>query len=236
MASNLTPEQMVSLGSEIGSEGDHEAAIRWFQRALTVDSRYAPAHLEMGRALYQQKQYQLAISSLNRAIQESPYDFTNARTVRAVCYLALSDFQNALKDVDYFIGKAQELAKAGSGGILKKWPKVFDWPALFSPPSPDDYIIRARAYGGLKNYQRAFADFRQAILLMGQNAVALRSMSSLEYHRGNLYLESNAYQEAFNDLDHVLKRSAQESLPDDIDLDTLRRNRDEAARRIGRIS
>ncbi len=65
----------VDLGDSIGEDGDYQAAIEFYQRALQIDSKWSSAHKGLGIAALKRKDWDSALSSLRATVEFDPTDW-----------------------------------------------------------------------------------------------------------------------------------------------------------------
>ncbi|MGH7801380.1 MAG: caspase family protein [Thermodesulfobacteriota bacterium] len=105
-----------------------------------------------GFAYYQNKQYDLAIEKMSKAIELDPQDHYTYY-YRGICYLELKDYQKAISDFD----KAIEL----------------------NPNYSDAYGARGLSYTFVKEYQQALNDFNEVLRLDPTNRDAQANKNEL---------------------------------------------------------
>lgn len=104
-----------------------------------------------------------------------------------------------------FIQICQELNGGYTRGLIKsreeakEYIKLYTASLTFNPKMVEDYIRRGNAYSYIGEYDKAIADYDQAIKLKPNYAKAY-------YHRGVAYGEKREYNKAIKDYNEVIKR------------------------------
>ncbi len=104
-----------------------------------------------------------------------------------------------------FIQICQELNGGHPRGIIKSreeakgYIKLYTASLSFNPKIVEDYIKRGNAYGYIGEYDKAIADYDEAIKLKPEYAKAY-------CRRGNAYCKKREYDKALKDYNEVLKR------------------------------
>ena len=104
-----------------------------------------------------------------------------------------------------FIQICQELNGGPPRGLIKnreeakEYIKLYTASLTFNPKIVEDYIKRGNAYGYIGEYDKAIADYDQAIKLKPHYAKAY-------YHRGVAYCKKREYDKAIKDYNEVIKR------------------------------
>jgi tetratricopeptide (TPR) repeat protein len=131
---------------------DDGKALEWYEKALArlgdeEELKDAAARMcyDIGYKLYNEKEYDQCLPSLNRAVELKP-DYTWAYNLRGSAYAGLKDYTRAIADYD----RAIEL----------------------DPKNAYTYYNRGLVYRRLKDYARAIADCDRAIELDPIYAVA----------------------------------------------------------------
>ena len=104
-----------------------------------------------------------------------------------------------------FIQICQELNGGHPRGLIKnreeakEYIKLYTASLTFNPKIVEDYIKRGNAYSYIGEYDKAIADYDQAIKLKPHYAKAY-------YHRGVAYCKKREYDKAIKDYNAVIKR------------------------------
>jgi lipoprotein NlpI len=137
--------------------GQHELAIKDFDRAIEVDATYAPAFNHRGHAYGALGELDRALADFNRAIELDP-DYNDAYLNRGDAYVADGNFAKAIENYDHVLAR-----------------------------DPDDFdarITRAAAYEQTDQYERAVQDYDKAVTLHAGDPAIFYNRGRLNFYRG----------------------------------------------------
>ncbi len=179
--------------------GNCEAAIGEFSKAIVVNPNYAPAYSARGDAYRQSGQQQKAIEDCSKAIELEPKSAI-AYGIRGYAYWCLSQYQNAVDDCS----KAIQLypiyvfAYETRGAAYKGWGQhqkaIEDCSKAIEldPKNSNAYATRGDAEIGLGQYQKAVDDSSKAIELYPKSLFAYGT-------RGAAFRKLGNYEKAIED-------------------------------------
>lgn len=189
-------------------KGDSERGLADLDRTIELHPKLAEAYVNRMTIYLAKGDYSRALADTNEAIKLKP-DLGLAYNNRGLTYLvtgdydrAISDFSQALKLIPHTADSANTLRSKGSqvGTILQSDREVpianFNFFDEFS-----DYILyinRGSAYLSKKNYDRALADFNQAIKIQPDRALAY-------FNRASIYFSKENYDHTIADCSQVIK-------------------------------
>jgi tetratricopeptide (TPR) repeat protein len=185
--------QFTDEGNLYNDEGDYQAAILSFNRAIELNPANVAAINNRGNAFYLNGQYQAALLDYNRALQidpNSPIIYNN----RGNANYELGDYFSALRDYDeaiylddryaeayygrgstYLLTEDYELALSDLGRALELG---------YSLPE-QVYNERGLTYYAMMNNVAARADFQRSINANSEFAEAYFNLGNLEYDEEN---------------------------------------------------
>lgn len=174
-----------------------------FSQVIALDSKHLDAHFYRGLAKHNVQDYTGAILDYTKVIFYKPdadtyYNRGNSKFALHDYEGAKEDYTNALKlnkeliDAVYNLGLTQAYLGEFSDAIAS-----FDKVNIRFPGDTNVYMQKAMAYMELKNYQEAFNNFGNSILL--------NPNSNAFYTRGMALLSINYYKEAQADFYKALE-------------------------------
>jgi tetratricopeptide (TPR) repeat protein len=89
-----------NLSAVYGKRKVPQVAIRYAREALSLNPNSAAVRVQYAEALVGEKQYNMAIAEVNRAISVNPF-ISNAYRVRSLAYLGLGNVAQAQRDGDF---------------------------------------------------------------------------------------------------------------------------------------
>jgi tetratricopeptide (TPR) repeat protein len=177
-------------------------SVTLFSHALRVTKDNAPAHNNLGLALFAEGKSEEAIYHYNEAIRITPitpHHFM-AYNNRGLAYNKLGQHQMAIEDFNEAIHLKQDYAEAynNRGTIYQKLGQYqraiedFSEAIRLKPDDSSGYFNRGNTYINLGRYQQAIEDFN--------NAIRLDPASSDAYNnRAFIYIKLGRYQQALED-------------------------------------
>ena len=88
--------------------GEYEAAIPDFDRAVSLDAQFAQAYWARGEAKMSLGQYETAVADFSRVIEMHPTTFPSIYMFRAAAYTQLGDYPAAIADYEMLLDLAPE--------------------------------------------------------------------------------------------------------------------------------
>ncbi|MFN7600933.1 MAG: tetratricopeptide repeat protein, partial [Bacteroidota bacterium] len=92
-------QQFLLKGNLAATELNYSQAAYYYGEAINLDPCFADAHNNLGTVHFQQKQWELALASYNKALECKPR-FLGALLNRANTAYELKEYFNALKDLE----------------------------------------------------------------------------------------------------------------------------------------
>jgi tetratricopeptide (TPR) repeat protein len=177
-------------GTAYERSGQLDKALEDYRSAVRLQPSYAPASAALGRLL-KDKDPQEAIAELSAAIRLDPK--SPALRSRAILYLALARFDDALQDFDRVIATdgSDSLAFLDRGVAQEKLgdlqAAIGDYTrSIELAPVAPAYINRGNAYLRSKQLEKALADFTAAVALEPANLAALMGRADTSYARKSM--------------------------------------------------
>jgi tetratricopeptide (TPR) repeat protein len=193
-----------NLGVYQESNGELEAAMKSYNKALELDSNYYYAYINRGNTFVEMKKYQEALADFNKALESG--EIPVAYAGRGDVYYGLGKYDKAVENYN----KAVELYPFSAHTYcylslsyfeLEKYQDSID--AAQSSIQINKkcgekklYEIQARSYYGLKDYD-------QGILYINK-ALAMGNYAFGHYYRGIIYQAAGRDQEAIQDLEFFI--------------------------------
>ena len=149
----------------------YEQAIKGYDRAIKLDSKYVRAYDNRGFVKCILKEYEQAINDFNKVIELNPRDVF-AYYTRGVAKVNLRQYEQAIKDFDIAITFHPKYAYAvyNARGVIKKNLKQYkdairdyDKSIELYPKNIDAYNNRGLAKFILKQYEQAIKDYNKVI-------------------------------------------------------------------------
>ncbi|MCL5962497.1 MAG: tetratricopeptide repeat protein [Chloroflexi bacterium] len=177
--------------AEISEEEFSEQSLDW------VDHYWA------GMQHFNNNQYQEAIQSLSRAIEEQP-DYMDAYRIRFLAYLhtgrideAIEDMSRILAaegdDLDLLLARGSAYRQIQSSGLALK---DFAHAISLDPPDPRAYRSRAETYHELGLINEAIASEQQALAISPYSAVLYRELAGMHATLGHFQEALSLYNTA----------------------------------------
>ncbi|HTM10946.1 MAG TPA: tetratricopeptide repeat protein [Verrucomicrobiae bacterium] len=192
---------------------DYDHAIEDYDRALELDSSYAPAYFSRARAYQDKRDYERSLQDYTQAIRLKPTDAA-AFNNRGNIYRDTKDYRRALEDYDrsIWLNPNYALAFTNRGNLYREQKNYdraiedYNRAIEFDPSDASAYFNRARAYQLKLDVDRALADYTQAISLRPNYSVAFNN-------RGLIYRDKKEYELALRDFDESLRINPKYTFP-----------------------
>lgn len=161
-------------------KGEYQQAVLAFQKAVSIDKKYAAAYYNQGNAYYEMGNLDQAIASYDQAVSyfTDESDKADAYYNRARTYYDKGQLEKAI--IEY--GKAIDLFTD-------------------STDQAKAYNNRGLAYYEQRDYMQAVADYIQGISHASDNSI----LSILHRNRANALIEVNRLQDALSDCQKALE-------------------------------
>ena len=201
----------VNKGVPLLEDGQYDAAIELFSKAIAAYPKLAKAYRCRGVALDYKGEHDRAIAELNRAVELEPNDENNVFP-RGCAYFHKGDFARAIEDFN-FLDNAMR-ANLGSRtayvyryrgrcwfrlGKADKALADFDEAIRLNPDLANAYSYRGELLVVMGENERALADLSRAIELDAEDAWPANA-------RGCLYLMRGAADKAIADCNEAIRR------------------------------
>ena len=207
-------QDLVRSGIEHHNKGNYDRAIADYSEAIRLDPKYAFAHYSRGNAYYAKGDYDRAIANYSEAIKFDP-KFADAYLNRGYAYRVKGDNDRATADLDTAKGRAEEAERQRLAAVEAEWwqrkakaeadaeaqRKAAD--ALADPKAAQERRSQDLVRSGIEHhnkgdYDRAIADYSEAIRLDPKYAFA-------HYSRGNAYYAKGDYDRAIANYSEAIK-------------------------------
>lgn len=164
--SDETKKHRFLLKGNAALEDQHEeAAIRYFQEALQIDSCFADALNNLGTVYFRGKEYQKALEFYNQAVFCRPY-FIQAVFNRANTLYELNQPAESLRDIERVFSVASDTLPA--------------------------FFLKGLVLTKIKEYEQANEAFQEVLKKDSANSEVLVNLGTLNYYRKN-YSAAVAY-------------------------------------------
>jgi tetratricopeptide (TPR) repeat protein len=172
-ASTILPNHagvLHNLGVVAASQGDHRAAITWFDSALALERDYASAHYNRAVAHHLLGRGREAIDGFTRALQLEPENYAGHRTI-AFCLLAAGERARAL---DHF-ARTYDLRRGDDRiGIATRSLRCANRTKLRHDAEQFRYLARTRRDGKrfelmARNYESLCGDFTNEVAELSES-------------------------------------------------------------------
>ena len=195
---------LLAEGDAFGLQGDFDAAIGRYTRAIELDPQAADAYAKRASALASNGATKMAIGDYDFAIRRAPSD-PKLYLSRAQLQLARKRADLALADCDAAVRLAPKLvdARLYRGNVhlgLGEFDAAivdYDFALAIMPTSASAYCDRGIAYRSKREFDRAIADYTSAIRYNTSFAEAYND-------RGEAYLRQSKYDQAMADFNQAL--------------------------------
>ena len=187
-------------GIDYGEKGEHDLAIKDFNKAIDLKPDYDLAYNNRGAVYRSKGEHDLAIKDCNKAIQLKP-DYAEPYSNRGSAYRNKGNYDLAIKDYDTAIQLKPDFVQAYyNRGLayhekreldfaIKDYSKAIELnPKLFHP-----YYNRGNAYLQKRDFDRAIEDYSKAIELNPELGPAY-------CNRGEVWLHLKEWDKAKADL------------------------------------
>lgn len=186
----------------------YDKAIADYNKAISIDPDYASPYKNRGNTYYSLGQYDKALANFDKAIAIDPkfvdayYSRSQLNTVLGECEQVEADKQR-LKEIKVKIDN-----NCGKDHYSKKYDSAIQAISDLVPISPEPQFAKSYKYCGdayleLSQYDRALADYAQAISLNPNYVEAYRS-------RADFYLDTGKVDRALADYSQIIAINPQD--------------------------
>ncbi|MBI4982246.1 MAG: tetratricopeptide repeat protein [Candidatus Omnitrophica bacterium] len=174
-----TAEEATDKGVDQARNGNYDAAITEFNRAIKIDSGYGYAYAYRGQSYAKKGDYDQAIADFTRSMELNldPNFSAGVYRDRAEAYYAKGDFDRAISDYTKF---------------LEVYTSFFD-----------GYYKRGNAYAKKGDYDRAISDYNKALKIM--EIFKNPDMYAVYVGRAEAYYHKQDYVNSWDDVHKVEK-------------------------------
>jgi tetratricopeptide (TPR) repeat protein len=169
----LVVEDALAAGLQKERQNDYQGALIEYDRAITLNPRYADAYVGRGFAKYKLGERSSAVSDFSTAIALNPKS-ARAYQNRGTMYLEFKDWEYAIRDFDKAIEIDPNYAEAyiGRGVARESWPSSktggmvdLNMAVILDPKSALAYRSRAAAKLENEDYRGSIEDYTKAMTL-----------------------------------------------------------------------
>ena len=176
-------------GIDYGEKGEHDLAIKDFDKAIELKPDYALAYNNRGAVYRSKGEYDLAIADCNKAI-ELKSDYAEPYSNRGAAYRNKGDYDSAIEDYDKAIHLKPNFVQAyynrglayhEKGELdlaIKDYSKAIELNSKIVHP----YYNRGNAYYQKRDFDRAIADYDKAIELDPKLGLAYCNRGEVRLH------------------------------------------------------
>lgn len=200
-------------GFEAHSKGDINSAIRYYRKAISLNPNMADAYSNIGAALMANKQYDEALSMLNKASELKPGDENIKKLISEIKTIETSSKYD----------KALELHQQGN---ISEAIKLYQEALQTEPDNAEIYTNLGAAYQTNQNFDQALAMYKKAVELDATSTVALYYTGTAYHAKGDINQAISYYKKVL-EIDPIHKeakeslKSAEEGIVDMILSDAL---------------
>jgi len=197
-------ENWVNYGNQLWRVSFNELAVKAFDQAIKIKPKSYPAWYGKGLALKGDEKYREAIAAFDQVIQIQS-NISEAWRERGEAFARLKDYPQALASIDAAIkhSRQPDFNLYWLRGIwlseLERYSAAVDAysEAIRIKPNLFAYNNRGTVWYGLKEYEKAIADYNQAINLDSEFALAYNN-------RGGVWYELKEYEKAIADFNQAI--------------------------------
>jgi len=205
-------ENWVNYGNQLWRVGFNELAIEAFDQAIKIKPKSYLAWYGKGLALKGEERYREAIAAFDQVIQIQS-NISEAWRERGDAFAELKDYPQALASIDAAIkhSRQPDFNLYWLRGIwlseLERYSAAVDAysEAIRIKPNLFAYNNRGTVWYGLKEYEKAIADYNQAINLDSEFALAYNN-------RGGVWYELKEYEKAIADFNQAIDLDSKQVL------------------------
>src|SRR5262249_45404341 len=200
-------EAIVNLGIVYNREGKSEEAIAAFKKAIEADPKLFGASLNLGITYFRLHRFDDAEAPLRRATQIDPGNDQAARLLFMTLFARQKFDEVAAMAVKLLAASPEDPAVLEIAGRAylnqRKYPdavKVLEGRARLQPESVEIYQLLGQARDNVNDSEGALQEFRRAIALMGEGALA-----EIHFDCGYVLWKLRRYDEAALEFELELK-------------------------------
>ena len=175
-------------GEAYQKKSEDDRAIADFTQAIQLEPTHADTYARRGSAFTRKMEFERGMADYNHAIQLDPR-CASAYASRAILYNMKGENDKARADLNQAVALNPQFA-----GIYEDWEKMH---AQIANPAAAA-ISRGEAYLNHQNYEKAIAEFSQAIQLKPDSAEVYEK-------RGIAYSEKGEYENAIKDFSRAMQ-------------------------------
>ena len=172
-------------------KGEHDNAIRDFDRSIEINPNDAVAFRARGRAFNSKGQYDRALEDIDHALALDPNDAI-AFYHRGVAYYGKNDYERAIREYDQAIRLNPDMALAfnnrgftyASKGEHDRGIQDYTRAIALDSKLVLPLTNRGDAYTAKGEYDRAIRDYTQAITLAPNSAIAFNNRGFAHWRKG----------------------------------------------------
>jgi tetratricopeptide (TPR) repeat protein len=184
-------------GQAYSDRGNHEQAIKDYDRSIQLYPYYAATYLDRGVSYSGIDEYERAIEDFTTAIMIY-HEYPEALTNRGIAYLMLGNFQSAIRDFN----KVLDLDPVDRNASFQRYLayklaiKEYGSAVRTDPGNFEAYINRGGSYAMIGQFNKALEDFTDAINLRPRLSIAYYNRALVYQKMGDEGRAAKDFQEA----------------------------------------
>lgn len=203
VSQTITPEQLLTAGRRLKTQGDVDRALRAFERAIEINPEFTQAYLSAGDIYREQGDYASAERQYSQAATIEPRNF-DAQYLHGLSLQLLTRFGEAIRaylralairpeDFNTNLNLATAYLQVGEAqqGLTYAQRAV-----RLNPESGEARVNLGSIYGGLGQHENAVTEYQQASELMPLNGELLLNLANSLYNLGRYAEAANTLEEA----------------------------------------
>lgn len=199
----VTPEQLVSAGRRLKTQGDVDRALRAFERAIEINPQFTQAYLSAGDIYRERGDFASAEHQYAQAAEVEPRNF-DAQYFHGLSLQLLARFGEAIRAYLRALALRPEDYQANLNiataylqvGEAEQGLSYAQRAVRINAASGEARVNLGSIYAGLGRHQDAVTEYQQAAELMPLNGSLLLNLANSLYQLGRYAEAANTLEEA----------------------------------------